>query len=87
MHAKPYKHDEKAQLWEKLIELTKEINERTQRQDIKLDSYIVSATAFNNLSEHYDDGTWNLDKFAENHILFQERKNEYDYIEKILLAN
>jgi len=49
-----------------------------------LDSYIISATPFENLQKHYDDGTWDREKFAQKHILFQERNKDYDYIHRLL---
>ncbi len=83
IYAKPYKHDEKATLWERLRELEKEIGRRSGRQDITLDSYIVSVTPYDDLCKCYDDGSWDRDKFAKHHILFQERNQDYDYFRMI----
>ncbi|MGQ9648104.1 MAG: DEAD/DEAH box helicase family protein, partial [Thermodesulfobacteriota bacterium] len=80
LHAKAYVHDEKARLWERLPELAQEIGNRSGRQDITLDSYIVSATPFGDLYQRYNDGTWDRKEFAEKHILFQERDSQYDYV-------
>ena len=80
LHAKAYIHDEKARLWERLPELAQQIGNRSGRQNITLDSYIISATAFDDLSQRYDDGKWDRKKFAEKHILFQERDSHYDYV-------
>lgn len=85
LQAKAYIHDEKARLHERLPELTKEIARRSGRDDITLDSYIISATPYGDLQKRYDDGTWNRERFAEKHILFQELNRDYDYI-KILLG-
>jgi hypothetical protein len=84
LHAKAYIHDEKARLHERMPKLAREIGKRSKRQDITLDSYIISATSFDDLRQRYDDGTWNREKFAEKHILFPDRSEEYDYM-KILL--
>lgn len=86
VHAKAYIHDEKARLWERLPELAQQIGHRSGRQDITLDSYIISATSFNDLRERYDDGKWDRKKFAQKHILFQERKSDsgYDYVRYLL---
>jgi len=84
LHAKAYIHDEKARLHERLPDLAREIGRRSGRQDITLDSYIISATPFDELRQRYDDGTWDRERFAQKHILFQERDEEYDYIERIL---
>ncbi len=80
LHAKAYIHDEKARLHERMPQLAKEIGKRSNRQDITLDTYIISATPFNDLHKRYDDGKWDREKFAEHHILFQDDK---DYIAKL----
>ncbi|MDE3258789.1 MAG: DEAD/DEAH box helicase family protein [Gemmatimonadota bacterium] len=83
-HASAHRHDEKVGLHEKLRELAPEIGKRSNRNDVTLDSYIVSATPFDDLSKVYDDGSWDRERFAKAHILFQEGKNRYDYIERII---
>jgi len=83
LHAKAYIHDEKARLHERLPELAREISKRSRRQDIALDSYIISATPFDDLRQRYDDGTWDREGFAQKHILFQERTQTYDYMAKL----
>ncbi|HQC14827.1 DEAD/DEAH box helicase family protein [Mesotoga prima] len=80
MHAKAYIHDEKARLWERLIKLANEISNRSGRNDVSLDSYIISATTYPDLYMTYDNGTWCKEKFAEKHILFPERDQNYDYM-------
>jgi hypothetical protein len=87
IHAKAYKHDEKASLWERLRELEKEVGQRSGRQDITLDSFIISATSYDDLCKRYDDGSWDRDKFAKHHILFQERNQDYDYLCKIFVSD
>jgi len=84
LHAKAYYYDEKARLHEVLPALEKEIAARSKtNKQIKLDSYIISATKYDDLCKKYDDGTWNRKKFAEKHILFLERNSKYDYLDKI----
>ncbi len=83
LHAKAYIHDEKAQLHERMPELAREIGERSRRKGVTLDSYIISATRYEDLYQRYDDGTWNREKFAGRHILFQERTEQYDYLLKL----
>mgnify|MGYP001000632106 CR=1 FL=1 len=80
LHARAYIHDEKARLHERLRELAPEIARRSGRRDVSLDAYIVSATPFDELCLRYDDGTWDRARFAEKHILFMERSEEYDYM-------
>ena len=70
LHAKAYIHDDKARLWERLPDLAREIGQRSERCNITLDSYIISATPYADLYQRYDDGTWSRDKFAHYHILF-----------------
>ncbi len=84
IHAKAYNYDDKARLWERLPKLAQELGQRTGRQDVALDSYIISATPCDELRPHYDDGSWDREKFAAHHILFLERHEQYDYIKRIL---
>ncbi|MCX7718445.1 MAG: hypothetical protein N2111_08605, partial [Candidatus Sumerlaeaceae bacterium] len=91
--ANAYLHDEKARLWERLPALAAEIEERSRKIEkrikqsgISLDAFIISATPYNDLFKRYDSGTWSREKFAEKHILFQERGSDYDYL-KILLGD
>jgi len=84
LHAKAYEHDEKAHLWERLPGLAQRIAQRTWRNDISLDAFIISATPYEELRTRYDDGTWNRKSFEQNHILFQESGKDYDYIKMIL---
>jgi len=86
LREKAYINDEKANLHEKLPGLAKRIGERSKLKNVKkvtLDSYIISATRYEDLYEKYDDGTWNRERFAEAHILFPERNGEYDYMERL----
>ena len=85
LHAKAYIYDEKARLHERLSELAQEIAHRSGRTNISLDAFIISATPYDELHLHYDDGTWDRAKFAKKHILFMERGDKYDYME-ILFA-
>ncbi|MDO8956781.1 MAG: restriction endonuclease subunit R, partial [Deltaproteobacteria bacterium] len=82
-HANAYIHDDKARLHEALPDLAKGIGARSRRKNITLDSYIISATSYEDLRKKYDDGTWDREKFADAHILFLERSEEYDYMERI----
>jgi len=82
IYAKPYEHDDKARLHERLPELAKEIGNRTGRNDISLDSFIVSVTPYEVLKKRYDNGKWDRNKFSEKHILFQDEG--CDYLAKIL---
>lgn len=79
VHAEAYQHDEKARLHEALPELSDAICERTKMADVTLDSFIISATPFDDLRIRYDDGSWDRPKFTKAHILFAECNDEYDY--------
>jgi hypothetical protein len=48
-----------------------------------VDSYIISATKYDDLRKKYDDGKWDRERFAGAHILFMVRNSEYDYVERI----
>ncbi|MEX2526464.1 MAG: DEAD/DEAH box helicase family protein [Gemmatimonadota bacterium] len=84
IHAKAYDHDEKAQLHVRLRELAVEMGERSDRDDLELDSFLISATPYEELRMRYDDGSWDRKRFAKAHILFPERNGGYDYITNIL---
>ncbi len=81
IYANAYQHDEKARLHETLPGLAGEIAARSKmKARVTLDSYIISATPFDDLRKKYDDGTWDRKKFAAKHILFLERDGTYDYL-------
>jgi hypothetical protein len=84
IHAGPYENDEKARLHERLAELSTEIANRSDIKNVILDAYIISATPYEELRKMYDDGKWDLNRFTEKHILFQERNEEYDYIKLLV---
>src|SRR5262249_18880571 len=83
LHAEAYQYDDKAQLQEKLPSLAQEIGARSTQNQVTLDSYIISATLYDDLRKKYDDGTWDREKFAGSHILFLERNSEYDYMHRM----
>lgn len=83
LHANAYMYDDKARLHEALPNLAKGMGARSKRKNITLDSYIISATSYEDLRKKYDDGTWDRKRFADAHILFLERSREYDYMERI----
>ena len=82
--AKAYVHDHKARLHERLPDLASAISQRSGTCNVSLDSFIVSATRYEELYKRYDDGSWTTEKFASKHILFPERNGEYDYIAEIV---
>jgi hypothetical protein len=85
LHAGAYVHDDKARLHESLAELAKAVGTRTGLRNVVLDSFVVSATPYEDLRLRYDDGTWDRKRFAEGHILFPERSGDYDYIAAMMM--
>jgi len=83
LHAEAYEHDRKARLHETLPGLAKEIRTRSGVKNVTLDSYIVSATCYEDLREKYDDGSWDRERFVQAHILFPERSRDYDYMGRV----
>ena len=78
LHAKAYEEDGKARLHERLPGLAKGIAGRSGvGGEVSLDSYIVSATAYEELKPKYGDGGWKPEDFARRHILFPDRKGRY----------
>ena len=84
LNQKAYIHDEKARLHERLPELAREIASRSGDPEVRLDSFIISATKYEDLREYYGNGVWTRDDFAAKHILFQEPDAGYDYIARLL---
>ena len=87
LHAGAYVHDDRARLHETLRELEGEMSRtHSGASEVRLDSYIVSATPFEDLQPKYDDGTWDMERFAARHILFPVRNANYDYLARLLQA-
>jgi len=77
---KTYWTSDKTRLHERLAKLSKEWGEKAGLKNVELDSYIISATPYDELVEYYGDGNWTKKQFAEKHILFFERTNLVDYL-------
>ena len=84
LNARSYEHDDKAQLHERLPEFAEKIGQLSEYQDIKLDSFIVSATPYEALWDRYGDASWDLERFTQAHILFPDQGENYDYIAAIM---
>ena len=79
MNEDAYIQDDHARLHERLPELASAIAQRSDgAANVRLDSFIVSATPYEQLYRRYDD--WSREKFAQKHILFQESQ---DYVFEI----
>ena len=81
LYAKSYGQDDKARLHERLKEMEQAIAERSSTAHVQLDSYIISATPYEELRLRYGNGNWDIMQFATLHILFQEQN---DYVATIL---
>ena len=78
IHAKGYEEDDKARLHERLPALAEGIARRSGvAGDVSLDSFIVSATDYDELRSHYGDGSWTREDFAAKHILFPDSTGDY----------
>ncbi len=84
LNERPYEHNEKAQLHERLPEFAEKLGASSGLRDIKLDSFIVSATPYEALWDRYGDTSWDRDRFAQAHILFPDQGENYDYIAAIM---
>ena len=84
LQANAYQHDDKARLHERLPALARDISQRSNGPNVSLDSFIVSATPYEELRKRYEDGSWDRERFAQAHILFPERTSTYDYLAKII---
>ena len=78
LYAPSYANDDKAQLHEKMRELSAELAATFAGAGHQLGFHIVSATPLATLRENYDDGTWDRDRFAAAHILFPEPDDGYE---------
>ena len=80
---KTYWTSDKARLHERLRKLAEEWGSKANLKNITLDSFIISATDYDELREYYGDGNWSKQQFSEKHILFFPRSEEYDYVVKL----
>ena len=77
IHAPSYKKDPKVRLHETLSSINSELS---KDGSVEMDSFIISQTPFKELKDRYEGGTWDENKFTENHILFP---NDQDYMKHI----
>ncbi|MDP2857219.1 MAG: DEAD/DEAH box helicase family protein, partial [Bacillota bacterium] len=79
LHEKAYWTSDKAQLHVRLNVLSKVWGAKAGLVDVTLDSFIISGTPYDTLRDHYENGTWNRERFAEHHILFFEEVAGHNY--------
>jgi hypothetical protein len=80
---KAYAVNDKAQLHERLAELSKEWGAKAGLTDVNLDSFIISVTPHDTLKPHYGNGDWSIKDFEEKHILFFDQKSNGAYLKPI----
>lgn len=78
-------YNDKIQLHEKLKQLSKEMSGRSPLNNVTLDSYIVSETGFETLRKKWP-GHESRSDFANAHVLFPERNDEYDYLTEMFMV-
>jgi len=80
---KTYWTSDKAQLHERLAKLSIEWRKKAGLKNVELDSFIISATPYDELREYYADGKWSKQQFANAHILFFDKNDKYSYTTKL----
>lgn len=76
---KAYWSDDKARLHERLAELSAVWCKKGGLKDVALDSFIISATPYESLRDHYGEGNWTREDFADRHILFFDQDGQRPY--------
>jgi hypothetical protein len=76
-HEKAYWTDDKARLHERLRDYSATWGESSGIKHVALDSFIVSATGYEEIRPYYGDQAWSRSDFADRHILFCDSGHEY----------
>ncbi|OIQ10580.1 type III restriction enzyme, res subunit [Moorella thermoacetica] len=82
IHEKAYWTNDKTRLHERLREFSREWGERSGLKDVELDSFIISATPYENLRMFYGEN-WTREEFAERHILFFDESEGVYYLDPL----
>ena len=77
LHEKAYWTSDKAQLHKRLADLSAAWGKKAGLKNVALDSFIISATPYDELRGYYGDGTWSRSRFADAHILFFDASPAY----------
>ena len=77
---KAYWTSDKTQLHKRLQGLSAGWEKKAGLTGVALDSFIVSATPYDELRDYYGDGNWSKQDFADGHILFFDRDETHDYV-------
>lgn len=84
---KTYWTSDKARLHARLRDLSKVLGEKAGLKNVILDSFIISATPYDDLRKYYGDESWSKQVFADRHILFFERGDSYDYVPRLFAVS
>ena len=87
MHERGGPHSEKIKLHLRLREHSRLALKDSKLKHITVDAFVVSRTPYFELTEIWkkEDGSrCSYEEFASDHVLFQERREGYDYIQAIL---
>ena len=84
VYAEPYSQDDKVQLYKFLSELTKSLDGHTEMGNVVIDSFIISATSYDELQKECSDGSWDRKRFGEEHILFFDEEN---YLANVMISS
>jgi hypothetical protein len=85
-HEKAPEKSDRVNLYKLLAQLSETWRKKPRAKDVTLDSFIVSATSYDELSEYYA-GTWTQQDFTEHHILFPVQGPRYDYLSILFSAS
>ncbi|MCY3709959.1 MAG: DEAD/DEAH box helicase family protein [Caldilineaceae bacterium] len=79
-------YSDKINLHEKLKQLSKKMSGQPALDNVTLDSYIISETGFETLRKRWPCHQSRSD-FANAHVLFPERNDEYDYLTEMFMVD
>ncbi len=85
VHEDAPEHSDKVRLYQRLRLLSEAMRKGSGPDTVTLDSYIVSETPYEKLRKRWY-GNPSRSDFANEHILFPERNDEYDYLKEMMTA-
>ena len=85
VHEDAPEHSDKVRLYERLKLLSDAMRKDSGPDTVTLDSYIVSETPYEKLRKRWY-GNPSRSDFANEHVLFPERNDEYDYLKEMMTS-
>ena len=79
-HEKAPETSDRVNLYRQLAALTESWRKKSRAKEVSLDSFIVSDTPYDELTDHYATGKWTLEDFTEHHVLFPVQVRGYNYL-------